>query len=215
VLLWHREVAVQQPTADSPGWGDPWLSDLFVAAGGRVYTYDLSINLDDGSLAWRFLAAPADRRHVVFGQVESAWPVFNVALHEGRAYFVAGRHAALDGGLYIYCVDPANGSVAWHVKRRRGLSTDTLTPYGARPQGEKVGKDMEPGNTYELADPIEVRDGRMYVRGYYRIGKRPPENVELRRSPTAELVLVEDVNNPRDVIINPETLTPPGVAQPN
>jgi hypothetical protein len=55
----------------------------------------------------------------------------------------------------------------------------------------------------------------MCVRGYYRIGKRPPENVELRRSPTAEPVLVEDVNNPRDVIINAETLTPPGIVQSN
>lgn len=186
---------------------------LFGCHDGYVY----AVNLRDGSLVWRFLAAPTDRRHVIFGQVESAWPVFNVALYEGQAYFVAGRHAALDGGLHIYCVDPAKGSVAWHVKRRRGLSTDTLTPYGMRDpatQG-KTGKDMEPGNTYELADPIEVRDGRMYVRGYYRIGKRPPENVELRRSPTAELVLVEDVNNPQDVIINPETLTPPGMEQAN
>jgi hypothetical protein len=66
-----------------------------------------------------------------------------------------------------------------------------------------------------LADPIEVRDGRMYVRGYYRIGKRPPENVELRRSPTAELVLVADVKNPQDVNINPDTLTPPGIVQSN
>jgi hypothetical protein len=46
-----------------------------------------------------------------------------------------------------------------------------------------------------------------------RSNKRPPENVELRRSPTAELVLVEDVNNPQDVIIKPETLTPPGFAR--
>jgi hypothetical protein len=69
---------------------------------------------------------------------------------------------------------------------------------------------MEPGNTYELADPIEVRDGRVYVRGYYRIGKRPPENVELRRSPKAELVLIEDVNNPQDVIINPRDAPPAG-----
>jgi hypothetical protein len=128
---------------------------------------------------------------------------------------VAGRHTALNGGLHIYCVDPASGAVAWHVKCRRGPSTDTLTPCGARDPmtGKSTGKDTEPGNTYKLADPIEDRDGRIYVRGNYRIGKRPPENIELRRSPTAELVLIEDVNNPQDVIINPETLTPQGIAQ--
>jgi hypothetical protein len=53
---------------------------LFGCHDGYVY----AVNLDDGSLAWRFLAAPTDRRHVVFGQVESAWPVFNVALYEGK-----------------------------------------------------------------------------------------------------------------------------------
>lgn len=117
--------------------------------------------------------------------------------------------------MHIYCVDPASGAVARHFKRRRDVSTDTLTRYGMRdPVTRKsTDKDMEPGKTHELADPIEVRDGRIYVRRYYRIGKRPPEDVELRRSPTAELVLIENVNNPQDAIINLETLNPLGIAQ--
>lgn len=49
---------------------------IFAAHDGYVY----AVNLDDGSLAWRFLAAPRHRWIVVHGQLESSWPIFGVTL---------------------------------------------------------------------------------------------------------------------------------------
>ena len=44
---------------------------LFGSANGYVYC----LRASDGALAWRFRAAPHDRRIVAYGQLESAWPV--------------------------------------------------------------------------------------------------------------------------------------------
>jgi len=79
---------------------------LFGAADGWV----TCLRLSDGQLAWRFRAAPTDRRIVVDEQLESVWPVHgNVLIHEGTAYFAAGRSCYLDGGIYLYGLDPATG----------------------------------------------------------------------------------------------------------
>jgi hypothetical protein len=67
--------------------------------------------LSDGELIWQFLAARGHRRIVFAGQVESAWPVPGVLVHDGKAYFAAGRHNQLDGGLHVWCLDPATGEI--------------------------------------------------------------------------------------------------------
>jgi outer membrane protein assembly factor BamB len=151
---------------------------------GHVY----AVNLKDGTLAWRFLAAPADRRHVAIGQVESVWPVFNVVLHEGKAYCAAGRHTDLDGGITVSCLDPAAGALRWRTRYLRGLSTDKHTPLGERYGGD-------PWTTYGLNDQIAIADNKVTL--------RPNSPV-----PNATFVLA-DIANPRDTIINPETLMPP------
>jgi len=81
---------------------------LFGSADGRV----TCLRLSDGELIWRFLAAPADQRTVVFDQVESLWPVHgSVLLLDGVAYCSAGRSTWLDGGIHLYALDPATGNV--------------------------------------------------------------------------------------------------------
>jgi hypothetical protein len=79
---------------------------IFGCADGFVYC----LRLDDGALAWRFRAAPADRRFVAHGQVESLWPVTgSVLVVDGVVYCTAGRSSFLDGGMVLHRLDAATG----------------------------------------------------------------------------------------------------------
>ncbi len=81
---------------------------LFGSADGYV----TCLRAGDGVLAWRFRAAPVDRRIVSFGQVESAWPVSgSVLVQDGVATVVAGRSMFLDGGLRICRLDVETGKL--------------------------------------------------------------------------------------------------------
>lgn len=83
---------------------------LFGSRDGWVYCLKAS----DGALAWRFRAAPEDRRIVVEGQLESAWPVHGAVLVlDGVACFSAGRHSEVDGGICLYGVDVQTGQAVW------------------------------------------------------------------------------------------------------
>jgi outer membrane protein assembly factor BamB len=79
---------------------------LFGCADGWVYC----LRATDGRLAWRFRAAPAERYHVAYEQVESVWPVHgSVLVQDGVLYCVAGRSMFLDGGLRMLRLDPETG----------------------------------------------------------------------------------------------------------
>jgi len=79
---------------------------LFGSADGWVYC----LRASDGQLVWRFRAAPAERRVAAYGQLESAWPVHgSVLVQGGVAYCAAGRSSFLDGGIYLYRLDPKTG----------------------------------------------------------------------------------------------------------
>ena len=89
---------------------------LFGSADGHVYC----LRASDGELVWRYLAAPCDRRHMAFGQLESVWPVHgSVLVREGgrarskrpEVYCVAGRSAFLDGGMRFCRIDAATGKL--------------------------------------------------------------------------------------------------------
>ena len=89
---------------------------LFGSADGWVY----SLRRDDGELAWRFQAAPRERRIAVYEQFESAWPVHGSVLvqpdRSGEsprdvAYVLAGRSTHVDGGLWLYGLDPQTGEL--------------------------------------------------------------------------------------------------------
>lgn len=101
---------------------------LFGSADGWVY----ALRLDDGELAWRFLAAPRERRIAVYGQFESAWPVSGSVLVQPDpssetprhvAYVLAGRSTLVDGGLWLYGLDPQTGELL-HQTRLEGPTPD-------------------------------------------------------------------------------------------
>lgn len=87
------------------------------AADGWVYC----LSADDGQLAWRFRAAPEERRIVSYGRVESVWPVHGSVLilesenAPAEAYVAAGRSSYLDGGIHLYGLDSATGEVRHHA----------------------------------------------------------------------------------------------------
>ncbi|MBS3771775.1 MAG: PQQ-binding-like beta-propeller repeat protein, partial [Bacteroidales bacterium] len=84
---------------------------LFGSADGKVYC----LRASDGEMVWRFRAAPVDRRIVSHGQLESAWPVHgSVLVENGSVYFAAGRSSFLDGGIYLYRLDPQTGKILTH-----------------------------------------------------------------------------------------------------
>lgn len=79
---------------------------LFGSADGYVYC----LRASDGELAWRFRAAPLDRRAMAFEQLESLWPVHgSILVQDDVAYCIAGRSMFLDGGLRFIKLDPLTG----------------------------------------------------------------------------------------------------------
>jgi outer membrane protein assembly factor BamB len=128
---------------------------LFGSADGCVYC----LRAEDGQLAWRFLAAPDERRMVDADQLESPWPVHgNVLVQNGVAYFAAGRSSFLDGGIHVYAVDPETGNV---LRQNRIYSPDAET-------GDmvecKLSYDMPPNALGALPDVL-VGDGEsVYMR---------------------------------------------------
>jgi len=81
---------------------------LFGSTDGWVYC----LRAKDGQLAWRFRAAPYERRIVTFDQLESTWPVHgSVLVQDGVVYCTAGRSSFLEGGVWIYGLDPVTGKM--------------------------------------------------------------------------------------------------------
>ncbi len=100
---------------------------LFGSADGWVYC----LRAADGALAWRYRAAPAERRVVSYGQLESAWPVAgSVLVLDGVAYAAAGRSSYLDGGIFVCAFEPETGNVL-HRGCVEGPYPDVHTTVGA------------------------------------------------------------------------------------
>lgn len=86
---------------------------LFGSRDGWVYC----LRAEDGELVWRFRAAPSPTRILAYGQLESLGPVVGgVLVHDGLAYFCAGRHSHADGGIHVYAVEPETGKLVWHAQ---------------------------------------------------------------------------------------------------
>lgn len=125
---------------------------IFGSADGWVYC----LRASDGKLAWKFRAAPRARFVVDQGRVESTWPVHgNVLVQNGTVYFVAGRSSYLDGGMYLYGLDPETGEQVVH---QRLNSRDPET--GLEPQKPVRGLRM-PG---ALPDVLSARDDSIFMR---------------------------------------------------
>ncbi len=81
---------------------------FFGSADGYVYC----VRASDGVLVWRYLAAIADRRHMGFEQIESAWPVHgSVLVRDGEVYCVAGRTIFLDDGMRFCRINARTGKL--------------------------------------------------------------------------------------------------------
>jgi len=86
---------------------------IFGCRDGYIYCLDLK----DGCLLWRFRAAPRERLICSEGQLESAWPVHgSVLLLNDVVYAAAGRSSFLDGGIFLYGLDPDTGAVLYHAR---------------------------------------------------------------------------------------------------
>ncbi len=86
----------------------------------------------DGALAWRFLAAPAERLIVSRGQLESVWPVSGSLLVVNNiVYFAAGKSSYLDGGMRLYGLDPHTG------RKAVDAALSTLGPDGSETMDEQ------------------------------------------------------------------------------
>lgn len=69
------------------------------------------LRASDGALAWRFKDLP-DKLIGAYGQLESAWPVSgSVLIVNDTLYFAAGRSSYLDGGIFIYALNPRTGEL--------------------------------------------------------------------------------------------------------
>jgi hypothetical protein len=78
----------------------------------------------DGQLVWRFRAAPQQRRIVVYGQLESPWPVHGAVLvQDGKVYALAGRSMHLDGGLLLHVLDARSGAVLQQLRMTPDLQS--------------------------------------------------------------------------------------------
>ena len=88
---------------------------------------------DDGSLLWRFRAAPVERSIPVYGRLMSTWPVASgVLVEDGVAYFAAGI-INLDG-THVYALDAVTGQIQWQNNTSGHL--DPQTQSGVSVQGQ-------------------------------------------------------------------------------
>lgn len=85
--------------------------------------YIYAVAATDGKLAWRVRAAPAERRVVAFGAVESAWPAIgSVLANEGAIFATAGRSTDDDGGVAVLALSPADGHTLWATQLGDGIA---------------------------------------------------------------------------------------------
>ncbi len=165
---------------------------LFGCADGWVYC----LSAADGRIAWRFLAAPEDRRLVAYGQVESVWPVpGSVLVQDGAAYCVAGRSSVIEGGLFLYRLDPLTGRLlsvkqvcsvdpktgAESRRLVRGLSIAGMLPDVLSSDGESVfmrearfDKKLEPqpATVPHVFSSVGFLDDAWWHRTYWQYGAR-------------------------------------------
>ncbi len=121
---------------------------IFGCRDGWAYCLDAA----DGALAWRFRAAPEERRIVNDDRIESPWPVHgSVLAYDGLIYCAAGISSYLDGGIFVCALDPFTGEVV-HQARVNGPWPDVL---------EEEGHCTEIGGT--RADLLVAGEGKVHM----------------------------------------------------
>ena len=94
----------------------------FGASDGFVYCLDLN----DGSLRWKYQAAPALANHMFLERMEATHPVHgNVLVMNDRLYTVAGRSMFNDGGIRFLILDALTGrKIKEHIMDDKVPGTD-------------------------------------------------------------------------------------------
>ncbi|MHC4168514.1 MAG: outer membrane protein assembly factor BamB family protein, partial [Planctomycetota bacterium] len=164
---------------------------VFGSADGWVYC----VRSTDGTLVWRFRGAPEDRRIVVHGQLESAWPIHgSVLVNEGTLIVAAGRSSYLDGGIHIYRLDPGTGrklseTVVYSIDPKtgdqpaggvdlRGVLNDILAVSGESVYMRHLRIDFETGDDLQIGPPhlfapMGFLDDNWWHRSYWIFGSDP------------------------------------------
>ncbi len=139
---------------------------LFGSADGWVYC----LRLADGALAWRFRAAPEDRRLVAWEQLESVWPVpGNVLVRDGVAWAACGRSVFLDGGLRMLRLNAATGEKLSEVALDAS-ETEVGLPDILSCDGQYV---------YMRSQVFDLEGNRVQVRGARDVQKQAGESAHL------------------------------------
>ncbi|MBD3182844.1 PQQ-binding-like beta-propeller repeat protein [Candidatus Poribacteria bacterium] len=131
---------------------------LFGSADGWIYC----LRLSDGQLVWRFRAAPLDIKTVAFDQLESLWPVHgSILVKDGLAYAAAGRQSYIDGGIFLYCLNPYTGEVI-HRKniRHEHPETDDDTDSGEVQILTQNAVDAKTLNDPDLSDAFSMNGAK-------------------------------------------------------
>jgi outer membrane protein assembly factor BamB len=94
----------------------------FGSTDGFVYCLDLA----DGTLLWKYQAAPALAKHMYLERVEATHPVHgNILVMNDRLYTVAGRSMFTDGGMRFLILDALTGEkIKEHVMDDKVPGTD-------------------------------------------------------------------------------------------
>jgi outer membrane protein assembly factor BamB len=144
---------------------------LFGSADGWIY----AVRTADGQLAWRFRAAPEDRRIVAYGQLESAWPLHgSVLVVEDQVYAVAGRTAYLDGGMVLHRLDAATGESLSAAPIASAALPDVMSSDGTsiflRHRRFDLSGTEQPPNVPHLYSPAGFLDDSWWHRTYWIYG---------------------------------------------
>ncbi len=115
------------------------------------------LRANDGALVWRFKDLP-DKLVGAFGRLESAWPInASVLVKDDTVYFSAGRSSFLDGGIFLYALNPRTGE----VKHTRQVYGPFDAKNGFPATDSRV--DSAPGDGFK--SDIMVSDGELlYMR---------------------------------------------------
>lgn len=116
---------------------------IFGSRDGYVY----ALHAKTGKLIWKYLAAPYHLNLMAYSQLESAWPVSgSVLVYNDYVYAIAGRSPHLNGGMYLYALDPATGSVIHQKHIQADISSEFEVDSAALP------------------DLLTAVDGKIYMR---------------------------------------------------
>ncbi|HUS81373.1 MAG TPA: PQQ-binding-like beta-propeller repeat protein, partial [Armatimonadota bacterium] len=86
-----------------------WQGRLYAACDdGCLYC----LSAADGTVAWKFLAGPSERRVLGNGRLISSWPMRGApVVADGKVYCAAGIWPFM--GIFIYALDARTGEVVW------------------------------------------------------------------------------------------------------